>query len=716
MTRTGNILTELVPRFEKPRGEVATGKNDKAATGDRSAEKSAFGNLVKNADGKAEASQTPGGKVDRAAKPALAAAETVRTPRRDAQPVKADAKGGETEVKQAKADVRPATPVAVPAGPDADTIEAIVARHAAREVRQPERPASPAPIATRPDSDEGEIEARPATGPSRPVPARALPIVDDTGPRRQEPAADVKAAVPAAADGAIARAAEPDLAKVAKVATPSSPEPAIKAGSDVHVAAPTDDTQPVEMAEPEPRAEPSAERQPRNAESRQAVEATFVTGARDDAEPVIERQQPDNAAAARQAPAEPAVRRQAEVAQPAPTAASNRTGDRTVPVSTPIAATDPATDSSSQAATGVANTAAGGAATVILPRTAAAVTNGAARAPLADVANETPANGATVSLSRAAALPAPAAANAPAANAPTAPVPPAAAGLVLGPVIRSEPGTPQNRAERAPPGTGSQPAPRETVTVLASRGPEMNARLVQEAASAQRALGAQGPQAARNADDRMPAIAAEPEMAPNNARTGAVRQEMPVAAPSPATGPANVHGQLVQSLTAPDGLARAAQELRLLATQPGATPTPEPLKVLHIQLQPRDLGDVAVRIALRGDKLELRVQTARQATANLLMSDQRLLVEALQQKNFDIDTVTVQLVEPDRNSAAQSANLSNAPQGRGGQNESFLSGSQGQASRQNNGAGRDGGSPDADRRDQRQDLPDGNGQRRGIYL
>lgn len=710
MTRTGNILTELVPRFEKTRGEVPSGNKDKAATGERQAEKTAFGNLVKKADGKAETVQVPSGKVDRAAQPTPSAAETARAS-------VASVQGDGAEGQSARVDARGSTQTiaAAPAGPDGDALEALVARHAARDVRPLERAAPTAPVAVQPDQGKGESQARTPASPSRVAPTVATPIDADTAPvQRQEPAPATVTGVSTVPDGDAGRGPESDSPKVVKGASLEAPS---KVPTYDQAAAPVDDAQPVERDDSVQRAEPAAERQPRTTDARQAPEATFASGVRDDGEPIIEGQRPDNAVAARQAPAEPALRRPADVLPSTQATGARAAEGRAQAASLPGATTEAAGGTTSQAGTGVTNNAAAGAATVALPRVEAAASNMAPVATVAEPSNEAGANGAVASAPRAATLPAPALANGVSANGPSAFVPSATTGLALGPVIRSDAGSPQSRTERAPLGNGSQPAPRETVTVLATRGPEMNARLVQEAASAQRTLSAQAAQTARMADEPMAANAAEPELAPSNARVGTVRQEMPsVATPSPATGPTGVQGQLVQSLTAPDGLARAAQELRLLATQPGATHTPETLKVLHIQLQPRDLGDVAVRLALRGDKLELRVQTARQATANLLMSDQRLLVEALQQKSFDIDTVTVQLVEPDRNSGAQPATVSNTLQGRGGQNESFLSGSQGQASRQNNDAGREGGNAEAERRDQRPDQPDGTGQRRGIYL
>ena len=258
--------------------------------------------------------------------------------------------------------------------------------------------------------------------------------------------------------------------------------------------------------------------------------------------------------------------------------------------------------------------------------------------------------------------------------------------------------------------SGGRAASERAALPTASALPELRARLATESATAQRAL---------SLDDQAFEIENNIDADALDGSVRVVKQEGHLSMPTEARGvPTTVFGQLVQSLASTDGLPRIASELKLLAAQGGTNPTPEPLKVLHIQLQPRELGDLAVRIALRGDKIELRVQTARQATANLLMSDQRILVEALQQRNLDVDSVTIQLVEPDRNTTGQPATLPNSGQGRSGQSETFLSGSQGQASREHGDNDGQSGTSDIERHAQQQDadLFDEIGRRRGVYL
>lgn len=268
-----------------------------------------------------------------------------------------------------------------------------------------------------------------------------------------------------------------------------------------------------------------------------------------------------------------------------------------------------------------------------------------------------------------------------------------------------------HRAERSVRLVSEAVAGRSASELSASSAmPELRARLATETATAQRAL---------SMDDRALEIENNVEADSLNGPVRVVKQEGHVApAPDLRVGPTPVFGQLVQSIASTDGLPKLGSEVRLLASQNSASLTPEPLKVLHIQLQPRELGDLAVRIALRGDKIELVVQTQRQATANLLMSDQRLLVEALQQRNLDVDSVTIQVVEPDRGSSGQSAGLPHPGQGKSGQSEAFLSGSQGQTSREDRETDTNPEALDRERQTQQQDRTalDEFGRRRGVYL
>ena len=242
--------------------------------------------------------------------------------------------------------------------------------------------------------------------------------------------------------------------------------------------------------------------------------------------------------------------------------------------------------------------------------------------------------------------------------------------------------------------------------------PEQRARRAFETVTVQRSLagGAEMPTVDEDIEIKAPELSVK----------GAQREgALPATASPGSTAPsaANIYGQLVQSIASADGLPKSGAEFRLLAMQNGIGNTPQPLKVLQLQLQPKELGEVAVRIAMRGDKLELRVQAARQATAELIRSDQRVLVEALQQKNFDIESVTIQVVDPDRSAGSQSG-LPNGAQGRAGQGDSFHAASQDQTSRQNSGAGQNDGNGEAEQRDASGDsqIADGAGARHDIYL
>lgn len=284
--------------------------------------------------------------------------------------------------------------------------------------------------------------------------------------------------------------------------------------------------------------------------------------------------------------------------------------------------------------------------------------------------------------------------------------------------LRRGPDKTATAIERKGGAADANPVTIERVTMNAAvERPEQTARLAFETATVQRSLG--GREQLLVAEDGM-------EMMPSDMQIkGAQADGMRPATLNPVsilpanggTTVANLYGQLVQSVASTDGLPRSGAEFKLLAAQSGVGASPEPLKVLQLQLQPKELGEVMVRLAMRGDKLELRVQTARQATAELLMSDQRVLVEALQQKNFDVDSVTIQLMDPERTAGGQSG-LPNGAQGKAGQGESFEAATEGQTSRENDGSGGRDGNGDGDRPETSQDgqLVDALGRRRGIYL
>lgn len=202
---------------------------------------------------------------------------------------------------------------------------------------------------------------------------------------------------------------------------------------------------------------------------------------------------------------------------------------------------------------------------------------------------------------------------------------------------------------------------------------------------------------------RAPAIGAEPSgvgtaVAANAAATGAKAGADPVAAlhaalrsdgPDLDIAPAERGGELpkltvltrethfepVQRLspvqqivtTIVDDLA-AAETVESAPTP--ATPETEatqtvsrgPLRVLHIKLEPEDLGAVVLRMRLVGQSLELHLEASRAETARLLDKDRDALTRVLRASGYAPDVVTVQTaVTPD--SASSQAGRSGGQDG-----------------------------------------------------
>lgn len=107
--------------------------------------------------------------------------------------------------------------------------------------------------------------------------------------------------------------------------------------------------------------------------------------------------------------------------------------------------------------------------------------------------------------------------------------------------------------------------------------------------------------------------------------------------------------------------------------QPGMKPA---LKILHIQLQPADLGTVTVRMELKDAELKLHVEAERTETAELIRSDQDTLSKLLRSAGYNVDTASIRVAEGDRTAAAQQpgqsgtqANLQSSPQSQSGASE-----------------------------------------------
>ena len=69
------------------------------------------------------------------------------------------------------------------------------------------------------------------------------------------------------------------------------------------------------------------------------------------------------------------------------------------------------------------------------------------------------------------------------------------------------------------------------------------------------------------------------------------------------------------------------------------------LKVLHIQLQPIDLGTVTVRMELKDQELTVHVEADRSDTADMIRADQDTLAKLLRGAGYNIDTAAVRIAD-----------------------------------------------------------------------
>lgn len=115
------------------------------------------------------------------------------------------------------------------------------------------------------------------------------------------------------------------------------------------------------------------------------------------------------------------------------------------------------------------------------------------------------------------------------------------------------------------------------------------------------------------------------------------------------------------------GELRSSEAEPAQATAAGLRPeaAPGPARVLHLQLQPQDLGVLTVRLTLRDNALEVRVEAAEQRTARMLEADRERLTDILRQAGYSIDTLTVQPAPQAEKPTATQQNLAGGDAGSG---------------------------------------------------
>jgi len=162
--------------------------------------------------------------------------------------------------------------------------------------------------------------------------------------------------------------------------------------------------------------------------------------------------------------------------------------------------------------------------------------------------------------------------------------------------------------------------------------------------------------------------------------------------------------------------AEAATATDRAGTVPDQVSAKATLRVLHIQLQPADLGAVTVRMELRDAELTLHVEADRRETADLIRNDQDALSKLLRSAGYSVDSGSIRVAEPDRTLATQSTsqqgtqtNLQSFSQSGSGASER-----QGHAHRGNTGANGGDASPQSSRNDTNETTDSRTG--RGLYV
>ncbi len=130
------------------------------------------------------------------------------------------------------------------------------------------------------------------------------------------------------------------------------------------------------------------------------------------------------------------------------------------------------------------------------------------------------------------------------------------------------------------------------------------------------------------------------------ARITAIRQEtyfMPGNLPSPAMQIADRIDRDIQA----NGPPSAPQAD--LPSRPDAAP----IRILHIQLDPPQLGPLTIRLSLKDDALNLQLATPHYETAKLIHDDKDALTGLLRSAGYTVDGLNIQVAHADKGSGGQ---------------------------------------------------------------
>jgi chemotaxis protein MotD len=204
-----------------------------------------------------------------------------------------------------------------------------------------------------------------------------------------------------------------------------------------------------------------------------------------------------------------------------------------------------------------------------------------------------------------------------------------------------------------------------------------------------------GPKSAGRKEEALPApVEARPLASGNSAgkdtsalpdiEVKVVRSETHLAPVSQPPAALQIADRIAQALASPGGADATAGPSPTGADKPAPTST---LKVLHIELQPADLGTVVVRLSLRNDALEIQLDVARANTAHLLQKDRDTLSGLLRSSGYQVDGLAVQVADSDRLSSMSGQQSGTSGSGSGQSSSQYQSGGAQPSGAQANGGG-----------------------------
>jgi chemotaxis protein MotD len=108
-----------------------------------------------------------------------------------------------------------------------------------------------------------------------------------------------------------------------------------------------------------------------------------------------------------------------------------------------------------------------------------------------------------------------------------------------------------------------------------------------------------------------------------------------------------VAGRIVSAVLAAQQDSRPADARSAIdAAMPNSASAPV-VKVLRLQLQPADLGTITIRVSLREDALDIRLEASRRGTADMLQRDQEALARLLSSAGCRLDGMVVTVSSAD---------------------------------------------------------------------